>query len=98
MYQRQVEHDPQDHGRAQLVRASLEALAYQVYDLVEAMEEDARLSLASLNVDGGASANGFLMQFQADILGRPLRRPVDAEATALGAAYLAGLASGFWPS
>ncbi len=85
-------------GRAQLVRASLEALAYQVYDLVEAMEEDARLSLASLNVDGGASANGFLMQFQADILGRPLRRPVDAEATALGAAYLAGLASGFWPS
>ena len=84
-------------GRAQLVRAALESLAYQVHDLVEAMEEDARISLSALNVDGGASANGFLMQFQADILARPLRRPVDAEATALGAAYLAGLASGFWP-
>ncbi len=84
-------------GRAQLVRAALESLAYQVHDLVEAMEEDAHISLSALNVDGGASANGFLMQFQADILARPLRRPVDAEATALGAAYLAGLASGFWP-
>ncbi len=81
-----------------MVRAALEALAYQTYDLVGAMEEDAGHGLRSLNVDGGASANDFLMQFQADILGLPVRRPADAEATALGAAYLAGLTSGFWDS
>ncbi len=85
-------------GRAHIVRAALESLAYQVCDLVEAMEEDANVSLRALNVDGGASTNDFLMQFQADMLGRPVRRPEDAEATALGAAYLAGLKSGFWPS
>ena len=84
-------------GRAHVVRAALEALAYQAYDLVEAMEEDAGVSMTSLRVDGGASRNDFLMQFQADLLGRPVRRPRDAEATALGAAYLAGLATGFWP-
>lgn len=84
--------------RKQVIRAALEALAYQTYDLVGAMEEDAGRALRSLNVDGGASANDFLMQFQADILGRSVRRPADAEATALGAAYLAGLTSGFWDS
>lgn len=83
-------------GRAHIVRASLEALAYQTCDLLQAMEEDAAVSLRRLNVDGGASANDFLMQFQSDLLGLPVTRPVDAEATALGAAYLAGLTTGFW--
>lgn len=81
---------------AHIVRAALEALAYQTYDLLEAMEEDSGMKLRSLNVDGGASRNDFLLQFQADILGRPVRRSCDSEATALGAAYLAGLSSGFW--
>ena len=83
-------------GRAHVVRASLEALAYQACDLLRAMEEDAGISLRQLNVDGGASANEFLMQFQSDLLNLPVRRPENAEATALGAAYLAGLATGFW--
>ncbi len=83
---------------AHIVRAALEALAYQVYDLVIAMEADAAMPLKVLNVDGGASANNFLMQFQSDILGKPLRRPEITETTALGAAYLAGLATGFWAS
>ena len=83
---------------AHIVRAALEALAYQVYDLVSAMEADAGVPLKELNVDGGASANNFLMQFQSDILGKPLRRPENVETTALGAAYLAGLATGFWGS
>jgi len=83
---------------AHIVRAALEALAYQVYDLVSAMETDAGMPLKVLNVDGGASANNFLMQFQSDILGKPLRRPENVETTALGAAYLAGLATGFWGS
>lgn len=83
-------------GRAHIVRASLEALAFQVCDLLRAMEEDAGVTLRQLNVDGGASANEFLMQFQSDVLGLPVRRPADAEATALGAAYLAGLTTGFW--
>ena len=83
---------------AHIVRAALEALAYQVYDLVKAIEADAGLPLKVLNVDGGASANNFLMQFQSDILGKPLRRPENVETTALGAAYLAGLATGFWSS
>jgi len=78
------------------VRAALEALAYQVYDLVGAMETDAGMPLKVLNVDGGASANNFLMQFQSDILRKPIRRPENVETTALGAAYLAGLATGFW--
>ncbi len=83
-------------GRAQIARAALEALAYQVSDLAQAMEEDAGGSLGVLNVDGGASANNFLMQFQADLLGCELRRPENTETTSLGAAYLAGLATGFW--
>lgn len=83
---------------AHIVRAALEALAYQVYDLVKAMENDAGMPLKVLNVDGGAAANNFLMQFQSDILSKPLRRPENVETTALGAAYLAGLSTGFWGS
>ena len=82
--------------RAHLARAALEALAYQIRDLADAMAADAGGALDVLNVDGGASANDFLMQFQADLLGCELRRPANTETTALGAAYLAGLASGFW--
>lgn len=84
--------------RAQLVRAALESMAYQVHDLTVAMEADAGVPLSVLNVDGGASANDFLMQFQCDILRTSLRRPQNVETTALGAAYLAGLCSGFWQS
>lgn len=79
-----------------IIRATLEALAYQTYDVLKAMEEDSGIQLSSLKVDGGASANDFLMQFQADILGAPVNRPVCAQTTALGAAYLAGLAVGYW--
>ena len=82
--------------RAHLARAALEALAYQISDLADAMAADAGGTLDVLNVDGGASANDFLMQFQADLLGCELRRPTNTETTSLGAAYLAGLASGFW--
>src|SRR5262249_20642770 len=71
---------------------------YQTRELVECMEADAAAPLRELRVDGGAAVNDFLMQFQADILGRPIVRPVDVETTALGAAYLAGLATGFWKS
>ena len=85
-------------GRAQLARAALEALAYQIRDLADAMAADAGAPLGVLNVDGGASANNFLMQFQADLLGCELRRPANTETTSLGAAFLAGLASGFWGS
>ena len=86
----------QGTGRAEIVRATLEGLAYQVRELVEAMEADSGESLKELRVDGGASANNFLLQFQADILGRRIVRPADVETTALGAAYLAGLATGFF--
>jgi len=82
--------------RARLVRATLESIAYQTRDLVEAMEADSGQKLKELRVDGGATANNFLMQFQADILGCPIVRPADIETTALGAAYLAGLATGFF--
>ncbi len=82
--------------RAHLARAALEALAYQIRDLADAMAADAGGALDVLNVDGGASANDFLMQFQADLLGCELLRPANTETTSLGAAYLAGLASGFW--
>jgi glycerol kinase len=85
-------------GRAEVTRAALEAIAYQTRELVEAMEADGGERLKELRVDGGAAASDFLMQFQADILGRPIVRPVDAETTALGAAYLAGLATGFFKS
>jgi glycerol kinase len=81
-----------------IIRAALESIAYQSYDLLKAMEADSGSEMQSLKVDGGASSNNFLMQFQADILGRPVRRPACVESTALGAAYLAGLSSGFWQS
>lgn len=83
-------------GRAHLIRATVESLAYQVQDLIAAMEKDAGVKLNSLRVDGGASANNFLMQFQADLLDADVVRPSCIETTALGAAYLAGLATGFW--
>ena len=85
-------------GRAQIVRATLESIAYQTRDVVTAMSADSGLALETLRVDGGAVVNDFLMQFQADILGVPVERPAVIETTALGAAYLAGLASGFWES
>ena len=85
-------------GRAQVVRATLESIAYQTRDVVEAMSADSGLPLETLRVDGGAVANNFLMQFQADILGAPVQRPAVTETTALGAAYFAGLATGFWGS
>lgn len=84
--------------RAHIARAALESLAYQVHDLVGAMESDAGRKIELLNVDGGASRNNFLMQFQSDILRTTLLRPHNIESTALGAAYLAGLSSGFWES
>lgn len=83
-------------NRAHIVRAALEAIAYQSADLVAAMERDAGVKVKALRVDGGAAANGFLMQFQSDILGVSLQRPVINESTALGAAYLAGLGCGYW--
>lgn len=83
-------------GRAHLARATLESLAYQVADVCRAMEQDAGLPLRCLKVDGGASANSFLMQFQADLLDAQVLRPRCIETTALGAAYLAGLAVGYW--
>ena len=79
-----------------LARAALESMAFQTRDLIEAMRKDSGIALTGLRVDGGAAVNDYLMQFQADILGVPVRRPVVAETTALGAAYLAGLATGFW--
>lgn len=85
-------------GQAHIVRATLESIAYQTRDVVGAMQADSGLTLAGLRVDGGAAANDFLMQFQADILGIPVDRPVITETTALGAAYLAGLGVGFWAS
>ena len=85
-------------GRAQIVRATLEAIAYQTRDVLEAMSADSGLPLETLRVDGGAVANDFLMQFQADMLNVPVERPAVTETTALGAAYLAGLATGFWTS
>lgn len=84
-------------GKAHIVRACLEAIAYQTADVLKAMEEDTSV-LNVVKADGGASANNFLMQFQADILGRTLTRPKNVESTATGAAYLAGLEIGFWNS
>lgn len=84
--------------REHIIRATLESIAYQTRDVLEAMQEDSGIKLQALKVDGGASANNFLMQFQADILGVPVDRPQVIETTALGAAYLAGLAVGFWNS
>ena len=82
--------------RDQLIRATLESLAYQTFDICRAMESDAGVALTRLRVDGGASANDFLMQFQSNILGAEVLRPACIETTALGAAYLAGLAVGYW--
>ena len=83
-------------NRNHIVRACLESIAFQTRDIIEAMNTDSGIDLRSLKVDGGASANNFLMQFQADILGTEVERPLIIETTALGAAYIAGLGAGFW--
>ena len=98
--------DPQARGaifgltrganRAHIVRATLESIAYQTRDVIEAVERDSGVTLSELRVDGGAAANNLLLQMQADVLGREVVRPAVLETTALGAAYLAGLASGYW--
>jgi glycerol kinase len=85
-------------GRAHLARAALESIAYQVRDVVDAMAADSGQPVRELRIDGGAAVNNFLAQFQADILGAPVIRPRMTETTALGAAYLAGLATGVWKS
>jgi glycerol kinase len=81
-----------------IARAALEGIAFQVADVLHAMEADSGISISELRVDGGAAANDLLMQFQSDILGVPVVRPQTLETTALGAAYLAGLAVGYWAS
>lgn len=81
-----------------VIRAALEGIAYQVYDVICAMQADSGISLSALKTDGGASANNFLMQFQADLIQAPVNRPSCVETTAMGAAYLAGLAVGYWKS
>ena len=81
---------------AHLARATVESMAFQTLDVVEAMERDASVRLRALRVDGGAVVNDDLLQFQADVLGKTVTRPKVNETTALGAAYLAGLAIGFW--
>ena len=83
-------------NKSHLIRAVLESLAYQTFDILEAMRADSKIPLKTLKVDGGASANDFLMQFQADIIQTPVQRPSCIETTALGAAYLAGLAVNYW--
>jgi glycerol kinase len=84
--------------RADLVRATLDSIAYQVHDVLVAMEKDSGNRIQELRLDGGASANDYLMQFQADLFGHPVRRPLMGETTVLGAAVLAGLAAGVWRS
>ena len=79
-----------------MIRAALEAIAYQSKDLLDSIVSDTGINPEQLKVDGGASSNDFLMQFQADILNKPICRPLLKETTALGAAYLAGLSTGFW--
>ena len=81
-----------------LFRSTLESLAYQTNDVLQAMKADSGIDLSALKVDGGASANNFLMQSQADIINAPVQRPRCVETTAMGAAYLAGLAVGYWAS
>ena len=85
-------------GRNHIIRAALESIAYQSADVLRAMEDDTGIDLVELKADGGASANNFLMQFQADIMDADILRPKIRETTALGAAYLAGLATGLWKS
>ena len=84
--------------QAHIARASLESIAYQTYDVLKSMEADSGIAIKELRVDGGATANNLLMQFQSDILQVPVIRPTVTETTALGAAYLAGLATGYWSS
>jgi glycerol kinase len=81
-----------------MARAALKSSAFQVTDVLQAMDADTKNPFRELRVDGGAAANDMLMQFQADLLGIPVRRPAVLETTALGSAYLAGLATGFWNS
>ncbi|MDX5476338.1 MAG: glycerol kinase, partial [Bacillaceae bacterium] len=83
-------------SKEHFIRATLESLAYQTKDVLSAMEQDSEITLKALRVDGGAVKNNFLTQFQSDILNVPVERPVVNETTALGAAYLAGLAVGYW--
>lgn len=85
-----------DTGKEHIIKATLESLAFQTKDILNAMQEDAGVTLASLKVDGGACANNMLMQFQADILGAEVERPKVIESTAMGAAYLAGIQAGLW--
>ena len=83
-------------SRSHLIRATLESVAYQTRDVLDVMERDSGIQLKTLRVDGGMVRNNFLMQFQSDMLGVQVERPVVQETTALGAAYLAGLAVGYW--
>jgi glycerol kinase len=85
-----------DSGKPEIAKATLQSLAYQTYDVLNAMQNDSGIELSQLNVDGGAIANNFLAQFQADVLQTPVTRPKVLESTALGAAYLAGLSVGYW--
>ena len=85
-------------NKCHIIRATLESLAYQTNDVLQAMRADSGIEMNSLKVDGGASANNFLMQAQADIIGVPVNKPSCVETTAMGAAYLAGLAVGYWES
>jgi glycerol kinase len=85
-------------SKEHIVRAALEAIAYQSAEVLQCMEADLGHPLKELKIDGGASANNFLIQDQADLLGRTVRRPRNTESTALGAAFLAGLATGVWPN
>lgn len=85
-----------DSGKPEITKATLQSLAYQIYDVLQAMQNDSGIKMSQLNVDGGAIANNFLAQFQADVLQTPVVRPQVLESTALGAAYLAGLAVGYW--
>ena len=84
--------------KAHIARAALESIALQTLDIMDCMQKDAGIKLDTLRADGGATRNNLLMQFQADVLGVPVERPMVTETTALGAAYLAGLAVGFWKS
>ena len=85
-------------NRSHIIRATLESLAYQTYDVLKAMEADSGITMTALRVDGGASANDLLLHMQADLIDTPVHRPVCVETTAMGAAYLAGLAVGYWKS
>lgn len=85
-----------DTGKSEITQATLQSLAFQTRDILEAMQKDSGIELEQLKVDGGATANAYLMQFQADILGTPVERPKVVETTAMGAAFLAGLAVNFW--